>query len=117
MERNTGVRRSFLWGVVFWEGRRVLVQAAVAEHQRLSSQNIRHLFLMGLETGSLKLWSWLGPGSAGPVKTNLWKATLDECWCLGLCSVAKDSGRSGGARVFPKEKWPLVGPGNFSSKC
>jgi hypothetical protein len=62
MERNTGVRRSFLWGVVFWEGRRVLVQAAVAEHQRLSSQNIRHLFLMGLETGSLKLWSWLGLG-------------------------------------------------------
>lgn len=62
MERNTRVRRSFLWGVIFWEGRRVLIQAAVAEPQRVSSQSIRHLFLMGLEVGSLKLQYWLGPG-------------------------------------------------------
>lgn len=62
MERNPGVRRSFLWGVIFWEGRRVLVQAALAECQRWSSQSIRHLFFMGLEAESQKLQYWLGPG-------------------------------------------------------
>lgn len=61
MERITGVRRSFLWGVVFWDRRRVLVQAAVAKKQRLGSQNIRHLFLMGFRPGILRLQYWHRP--------------------------------------------------------
>lgn len=38
MERNPGVRRSFLWDIIFWDGRRVLVQTAVAEQQSLGAE-------------------------------------------------------------------------------
>lgn len=62
MERNTGVRRSFMWGVIFWDGRRVLFQAAVAQKQRLGNRNIRHLFLLGFGAGILTFtvltWAW-----------------------------------------------------------
>lgn len=61
------------------------------------------------------VWSQLQSAHLGQLAA-LWKVTLDQSWWLGLCSVAKDSGREGGAQVFPKIKWPLVGTGIVSSK-
>lgn len=51
-----------MWGVIFWDGRRVLLHAAVTEQQRLGSGNVRHSFLLGLEARSLRLQYWHGPG-------------------------------------------------------